>query len=55
MHPLTVDVDVFIAQGRQAKGLVLAHVRLVPDPDQRLIEEADDRGNRLVVGEPAFA
>ena len=53
VHLLATDVDVLIAQGRQAERLVLPHIFLVADPDQRLIEEADDGGSGLGVGEAA--
>src|SRR6267378_1627220 len=46
-----VDLQVPAAQRGEAVGAVLAHVFVVADADQRLVEEADDRGEDLAAAE----
>jgi len=42
------DRDVLASHGRESVGFVLLGVLGVADPDQRLFEEADDRGEHLL-------
>ena len=45
-----LDRDVPVPQGRQAERAVLLRILDVPDPDQRGLEEAHDRGEDLLPG-----
>ena len=49
-----VDVDVLVAQGGQAEGVVLLGVLLVADADQRRLEELDDGRQHLLAPQAAL-
>src|SRR6266540_6347825 len=47
------DVDVPAAHRRQAEGAVVARVLVVPDPDQRCLEQPDDGREDPLARQPA--
>ena len=48
-HAAAADLDMRVPQRRQAERLVLPRVFVVADPDERLLEQLDDRGQDLVL------
>ena len=50
-----LDLRVAIAQGREAERLVEPGVLLVADPDERQLEQPDDRGQHLLAGQARAA
>src|SRR5712692_10890 len=54
-HFRALDLDVTVAQGREAEGAVLAGVLVVAYADQRLVEQHDHGGEDLAPGQVARA
>jgi hypothetical protein len=55
MHRRSVHFRVLIAHRRQSDRAVLLRVFLVADPDHRLLEQADDRGEHFFARQAALA
>lgn len=51
-HRRLVDLDVFVAQGREPERTVQFLVRVVPDPDVRVLYEFYDKRDHLFVRKP---
>ena len=51
-RPSRRNLHVLVAQRRQTVGLVRARVLFVADADQRLVEQAHDHGEHLVLRQP---